>query len=39
MELDINKLNKEALDRCQFIYNTLKDKFGEEVLKNIDLAS
>lgn len=34
-ELDINHLDKEALDRCQFIYNTLKDKFGEEVLKNI----
>lgn len=34
-ELDVDNLDKEALDRCQYIYNTLKDKFGEEVLKNI----
>ena len=34
-ELDINNLDKEALDRCQFIYNTLKDKFGDVTLKNI----
>jgi len=34
-KIDINNLNKGALDKCRYIYNTLKDKFGEDILKNI----
>ena len=34
-ELDINNINKAEYDRCQFIYNALKGKFGKDVFKNI----